>query len=85
MSDGLTLTSVLSTISCVEKTTTDGDECIVVVGFQKSVSVSVDQLNGGVVGDRGVVWCDSHHLAHLVVGIVDCEEASTLTSLVEEP
>lgn len=51
MRDDLALPRVISPITGVEEPSVDGDEGVVEVALQASVSVSVDDLEGVWVGD----------------------------------
>jgi len=85
MSDGLALASMLGAVPGIEQTAVDGYESIVVVGFKEAVAVTVDILNGRVIGDGYVVWSNAHQLAVFIVGIVNSEEAFALAGLEGEP
>lgn len=100
MGDSLALAGVLCTVTGVEESTADGDKRIVEVPVQlasvhnsssanirleEAVSVAVDSLDSGVVGNRDMVRRDADHLAVLLVRVMNGVEAATAPGLQEQP
>lgn len=71
MSNCLPLTRVLGSVASVEQTTLNGHKGVVVVRFQETISMAIDRLDGGVVGDGDMIWGDTDKFAMLFVGSMD--------------
>src|SRR5699024_3386962 len=55
------------------------------IRLDEPISVAIDSRDGGVIGDGGVIRCNTDNLALLLVGIVDSQETATIASLQEQP
>lgn len=47
--------------------------------------MSIDSLDGGIVGDRNMLRCDTHHLAILLMRFVDGQVTFSLSCLKQQP
>lgn len=81
MRNGLPFACMLCSISRIEQTSLNGDECVIVFAFEKAIAVTVDDWDCRRVSDRNVVRLDPDSFAKACMGLIDGKVAASAPAL----